>query len=183
MDPLVMTLAQKMGDLAANLQSSGQFLMKKLFLIQRLPGSVQEEYCGSKPGATGGRALRGFYRSKKPTLCEKPQILISASNQSLGAPSGSLSSPKISRNLWNNNIKKSIITQIDAKTKLQELSLKNFKSLPVYKLVSNTGPRHKPLFKVGVKLIDTKFFISEGKSKKEAEQNAAFKCLQNIKIL
>ena len=81
--------------------------------------------------------------------------------------------------LWSENIKDSVITQIDAKTKLQEFSLKRFKKLPIYKLISNTGPRHKPLFKVGVKLIDTKFFFAEGSSKKDAEQNAAIKCLQN----
>ena len=81
--------------------------------------------------------------------------------------------------LWSENIKDSVITQIDAKTKLQEFSLKRFKKLPIYKLISNTGPRHKPLFKVGVKLIDTKFFLAEGSSKKDAEQNAAIKCLQS----
>ena len=81
--------------------------------------------------------------------------------------------------LWSENIKNSVITQIDAKTKLQEFSLKRFKKLTIYKLISNTGPRHKPLFKVGVKLIDTKFFLAEGSSKKDAEQNAAIKCLQN----
>ena len=73
---------------------------------------------------------------------------------------------KVILSLWNNNIKKSVITQIDAKTKLQELSLKNFKTLPLYKLVSNTGPRHKPLFKVGVKLPNTKFFFFFRKIKK-----------------
>ena len=83
--------------------------------------------------------------------------------------------------LWKSHIKKSDVIQIDPKTKLQELSLKNFKKLPVYKLVSSTGPRHKPLFKVGVKLPDTKYFISIGKSKKDAEQNAAIECLKNIK--
>ncbi len=84
-------------------------------------------------------------------------------------------------NLWSKNLKKSVITQIDAKTKLQEFSLKKFKKLPIYKIISNTGPRHRPLFKVAVKLVDTKFFISEGKSKKDAEQNAAINCLKNIK--
>ena len=83
-------------------------------------------------------------------------------------------------NLWQNHIKKSIVTEIDAKTKLQELALKNFKKLPTYKLISNTGPRHKPIFKVGVKLPNTKYFIASGKSKKEAEQNAAIECLKNI---
>ena len=88
---------------------------------------------------------------------------------------------KIILNLWSEKIKDSAITQIDAKTKLQEFSLKKFKKLPIYKLISNTGPRHKPLFKVAVKLIDTKFFTAQGNSKKDAEQNAAMICLQNIK--
>ncbi|MBD1174723.1 ribonuclease III [Pelagibacterales bacterium SAG-MED01] len=82
---------------------------------------------------------------------------------------------------WSDHIKDSIITQIDAKTKLQEFSLKKFKKLPIYKTISNTGPRHKPLFKVSVKLVDTKSYVAEGKSKKDAEQNAAVICLQNIK--
>jgi len=94
---------------------------------------------------------------------------------------GLASAEKVILDLWENNIIDSIITQIDAKTKLQELSLKNFKKLPIYKLISNTGPRHKPSFKVGVKLPNTKYFFGSGKSKKDAEQNAAIECLKNIK--
>ena len=85
-------------------------------------------------------------------------------------------------NLWSEHIRASVITQIDAKTKLQEYSLKIFKVLPVYKLISNTGPRHKPLFKVAVKLKDTKFFNAEGVSKKDAEQNAASLCYESISV-
>ena len=85
-------------------------------------------------------------------------------------------------NLWSEHIRASVVTQIDAKTKLQEYSLKFFKILPIYKLISNTGPRHKPLFKVAVKLKDTKFFIGEGVSKKDAEQNAASLCYESISI-
>ena len=88
---------------------------------------------------------------------------------------------KVIMNLWADNIKRSVVTQIDAKTKLQEFSLKKFKKLPIYKLISNTGPRHQPIFKVAVKLSNTKFFIGEGKSKKDAQQEAAIKCLANIK--
>ena len=90
-------------------------------------------------------------------------------------------SEKVILDLWQGHIKKSVITQIDAKTKLQELALKKFKKLPTYKVISNTGPRHKPLFKVGVKLPNTKYFISSGKSKKDAEQNAAIECLKSVK--
>jgi len=82
--------------------------------------------------------------------------------------------------LWKVHIDKSVVTEIDAKTTLQELTLKNFKKLPTYKLISNTGPKHKPIFKIGVKLPNTKYFISSGKSKKEAEQNAAIECLKNM---
>ena len=94
---------------------------------------------------------------------------------------GLATTEKVILDLWENNIIDSIITQIDAKTKLQELSLKNFKKLPIYKLISNTGPRHKPSFKVGVKLPNTKYFFGSGKSKKDAEQNAAIECLKSIK--
>jgi len=85
-------------------------------------------------------------------------------------------------NLWGEHIKASVVTQIDAKTRLQEYSLKIFKVLPIYKLISNTGPRHKPLFNVAVKLKDTKFFTAEGVSKKDAEQNAASLCYESISI-
>jgi ribonuclease-3 len=80
---------------------------------------------------------------------------------------------------WSKNIKDSVITQIDPKTKLQEYSLKKYKKLPTYKIISNTGPRHKPLFKVAVKLPDTKFYVGQGSSKKDAEQSAAIICLEN----
>ena len=76
-------------------------------------------------------------------------------------------------NLWSEHIAASVVTQIDAKTKLQEHSLKVFKILPIYKLISNTGPRHKPLFKVAVKLKDSIFVTAEGDYKKDAEQNAS----------
>ena len=83
-------------------------------------------------------------------------------------------------NLWSEHIKASAVTEIDAKTKLQEYSLKFFKILPIYKLISNTGPRHKPIFKVAVKLKNTKFFTANGVSKKDAEQNSASLCLESI---
>ena len=87
---------------------------------------------------------------------------------------------KVILSLWSDQIKESVITKIDPKTKLQEFSLKKFKKLPIYKIISNTGPRHKPTFKVAVKLYDTKFYSAQGKSKKDAEQNAASLCLKNL---
>ena len=73
-----------------------------------------------------------------------------------------------------------IADQIDAKTKLQEYSLKKYKILPKYKLFSNTGPKHKPTFKIGVSLQNSKIFYAIGKSKKDAEQKAAKLFLKQI---
>ena len=81
---------------------------------------------------------------------------------------------------WKNLINNSETTFIDAKTRLQEYSLKNFKLLPIYKLISNTGPRHKPKFKVGVKLKNSTYIYAIGSSKKIAEQTAASELLKKI---
>ena len=83
---------------------------------------------------------------------------------------------------WNELIKNAKITLVDSKTKLQEYSLKKFKKLPIYKLLINTGPRHKPSFKVAVKLKDTDFFEGKGSSIKKAQQDAAEMLLKYIKI-
>ena len=64
---------------------------------------------------------------------------------------------------------------------MQEYSLKKFKSLPIYKLVSSSGPKHKPNFTISVKLKDTKIFKGTGNSKKKAEQVAAENLLDSIK--
>ena len=67
---------------------------------------------------------------------------------------------------WDELIKSSKITHVDAKTKLQEYSLKKFKTLPYYKLLSSTGPKHKPSFEVAVRLKDSKYVKASGNSKK-----------------
>ncbi len=85
--------------------------------------------------------------------------------------------------MWSYQIKQSVNTYIDPKTLLQEHSLKKYKKLPIYKLIKNSGPRHKPLFEIGVKLHNSKYFISKGSSKKDAEQNAAKLLLSSIGIL
>tara|TARA_B100000700_G_C14937052_1_gene804843 strand:- start:448 stop:1116 length:669 start_codon:yes stop_codon:yes gene_type:complete len=74
---------------------------------------------------------------------------------------------------WDELIKSSKITHVDAKTKLQEYSLKKYKTLPTYKLISSIGPKHKPSFKIAVKLKNSKFIEAVGSSKKNAEQAAA----------
>ena len=82
--------------------------------------------------------------------------------------------------MWQSLIDSSNITKIDSKTMLQEYSLKKHKRLPIYKLISSSGPKHKPLFKIGVRLKDAKFVEGIGNSKKNAEQAAAKLYLKNL---
>ena len=123
------------------------------------------------------------YNPKNKNIIIEDKVLADCCEGLIGAiylDKGFVVVEKVVLNLWKEHISASIITQIDAKTKLQEFSLKKFKKLPIYKVISNTGPRHKPLIKVAVKLHNTKFFSAEGKSKKDAEQNAANRCLEVI---
>jgi ribonuclease III len=83
---------------------------------------------------------------------------------------------------WNEHIKASIVTIIDSKTKLQEYSLKKFKKLPIYKLIESSGPNHKPIFKVGVRLENSSFISAIGNSKRDAEQKAATLFIKNLEI-
>lgn len=83
---------------------------------------------------------------------------------------------------WKKYLNESLISERDSKTKLQEYSLKIYKSLPAYNLIDNKGPRHKPLIKVSVKIKNSKSVIASANSKKQAEQLAAKKLLGILKL-
>ena len=85
-------------------------------------------------------------------------------------------------NLWKSMLESSKITLIDAKTKLQEYSLKKFKILPIYKLLNTTGPKHKPIFRIAVRLKNSEFIDGAGKSKKIAEQDAANRYIKKFNL-
>ena len=83
---------------------------------------------------------------------------------------------------WESFIDKSVITEIDSKTKLQEYSLKKFKKLPKYTFFKKMGPQHKPLFKTEVEIPESKKITGIGSSKKNAQQNAAAKLIKILNI-
>ena len=84
--------------------------------------------------------------------------------------------------LWKKQLSESNITILDSKTKLQEYSLKFFKKLPIYRFMSSKGPKHDPIFKVSVFIQGSKNFIGYGRSKQDAEQEAAKNLLNGINI-
>ena len=85
-------------------------------------------------------------------------------------------------NIWRHFIKDSKIIELDPKTKIQEFSLKKFKKLPIYKTIKKIGPNHNPFFQVSVQIENSKKYIGQGNSKKNAEQNAALKLIRNLNI-
>ena len=84
--------------------------------------------------------------------------------------------------LWEQEVSKSHITILDPKTKLQEYSLKMYKKLPVYRLLSSKGPKHNPIFKISVNIVGSKQFIGLGNSKKQAQQDSANNLLKSINL-
>jgi len=74
--------------------------------------------------------------------------------------------PKISQIIENR-------LDIDPKSKLQEVSQEVLNYTPVYELVSADGPDHDKEFVMAVKITNRIFGQGKGKSKQEAEQNAA----------
>ena len=84
--------------------------------------------------------------------------------------------------IWKKHLDKSGVTILDPKTKLQEYSLKKYKKLPLYRVVSSSGPKHNPLYKISVTIVGSKQYIGQGSSKQQAEQDGAAKLLKIINI-
>ena len=69
------------------------------------------------------------------------------------------------------------ILHSDAKTELQQLTQISDGATPVYRVVGESGPDHQKMFEVEVMLNSNVIGHGEGRSKREAEQNAAREAL------
>lgn len=69
-------------------------------------------------------------------------------------------------------------SDLDAKSRLQELSQEKVKFTPNYKLITSSGPDHNKVFQMGVYIEENLFGIGEGRSKQEAEQAAALEAIK-----
>ena len=82
------------------------------------------------------------------------------------------------------------ITEVDkhfeeynAKAILQEYTQSVDKHIPVYKLTDEQGPAHNKTFTVSVFYNEKEIAQGQGKSKKEAEQNAAHLACKNLGVI
>jgi len=71
------------------------------------------------------------------------------------------------------NLENSELSLFDPKTKLQEFTQTTFKKAPKYRLLSAEGPDHEKEFEVELTVGEEIMVKATGRSKKEAEQNAA----------
>lgn len=69
---------------------------------------------------------------------------------------------------------------IDNKSKFQEVAQRDYKITPVYRVLSEEGPDHVKMFKVGVYLGNELYGTGEGGSKQRAEEDAAKKALKKL---
>lgn len=69
----------------------------------------------------------------------------------------------------------------DFKTRLQELTQRSFGQIPDYRLTGTSGPDHARTFQVALFLGPDELSFGQGRSKKEAEQDAAQSALERLK--
>ena len=127
---------------------------------------------------TTGGSYKGLSRSDDKIISDGLEALLGA----IFLDQGMIVVERFILKSWDEFLEKSIVTLIDAKTRLQEYSLKKFKTLPIYTIQKQSGPEHSPVFKVEVKIEDSKKYYASGTSKKDAQQNAAKKLLTDLKI-
>ncbi len=117
---------------------------------------------------------------------EKSSILANTIEALIGAiyiDAGFNRTFKIIRRLFSSQLEKVGTKEIiyDFKSVLQEYTQQAFKVLPSYRLTGESGPSHDKTFEVELTLNGETLSQGKGKSKKEAEQNAAkeaFFCLK-----
>jgi len=117
---------------------------------------------------------------------EKASILSNAFEALIGEiylESGLKMAEKISLNLLHKAYPKIDLASVfrDHKTTLQELTQATVGETPQYILVGATGPDHLKEFEIMVKIADKEIASAKGKSKKEAQQEAAKLAIEVLK--
>ena len=116
---------------------------------------------------------------------EKDSLLSDAYEAVLGAvylDSGFFAAYRVIEAQFRDLMKQAMAEDItrDYKTKLQEESQEHFRAIPRYQLVSEEGPDHDKTFEIHLLISGQVYGRGKGKSKKEAEQNAAREALEKI---
>lgn len=156
-------------------------------LARRLNALVRKETCARVARRIGiGEALLISPSEDKQGGREKTSILGDACESILGAVyiDGGFEAAK---SFFTAHWKEEVIavtnkSMKDPKTALQEKASIANKTLPLYTVLERSGPDHKPLFVIEVKIEGIGSAKGTGKSKKDAERYAAIHLLEDWPI-
>jgi len=151
-------------------------------LARRLNALVKRETCAEVARELGlGAAVRlgsgeaqSGGRSKAAILADVMEAVIAAIHLDAGFDTAR----DFVERLWTGRMRTARGPLRDAKTTLQEWLQGRGLAAPSYRLVERTGPDHDPLFVIAVDIVGpVEGLTGEGRSKREAEQNAAARVL------
>ena len=117
-------------------------------------------------------------RNKSANLARALEAVIAAVYLDRGMTKTRKMIIKLLKEEWQKAIKKP--TAIDYKSKLQELIQSREQRIPSYRITGTSGPDHIKTFSAEVRLGDLILGSGSGKSKKEAETEAAREALEKI---
>ncbi len=117
---------------------------------------------------------------------QKPSILSNAFEALIGAiylESGLKKATEVSLSLLEKAYPKIDLATVfkDYKTTLQEITQAHMGVTPQYIVTGSSGPDHKKEFVIMVKINDREIAQAKGKSKKEAQQEAAKRAIEKLK--
>jgi len=160
-------LYQEMPDLSEGEMTRARATLVRGDTLARIAGDIKLGdflYMGKGEEATGGR-------NKAPNLAGALEAVIAAIYLDHGIYTVKIVVSKIFEKEWQNLVSQGV--EVDYKSMLQEFAQRKYQSAPIYKLVEEVGPDHDPTFTVEV-IVNGKWSgTGQGKSKKQAETDAA----------
>jgi len=167
-------------------------------LLAAFPGSSEGELSRGRAALVNARQLSALARKlelgahlllgrgeEQQAGREKPSLLADALEAVLAAvflDGGLKAAERLTRRLFTPCLESlAESSRQDFKTALQEYSQARYKTSPIYLLLSESGPGHARHFQVEVALLGQPLARGEGRSKKQAEQNAARAALELLR--
>jgi ribonuclease-3 len=164
-------------------------------LLRRFPRSSEGDLTRGRAALVNARQLASLARSldlgayllvgrgeERQAGREKPSLLADALEAVLAAVylDGGLEAAAQLTELWFSPLAETAQPWRDFKTSLQELTQARYKVSPSYHLVAESGPGHARHFQVEVRLQDRPLARGEGRTKKQAAQEAASRALETL---
>jgi ribonuclease-3 len=175
-------------------------LVVSVYLVEAFPGAAEGELSKLRSRLVSEETLSGVARrialggaillGRGETLTQgrdKPSILADALEAVLAAvflDGGLEAATECVRSVFGEELTapdRGSMATADFKTDLQEVCQREFETLPHYRTIRETGPDHEKMFEVEILIRGDRYGVGIGRSKKEAEQMAARRALEQMR--